>query len=263
MIRLGGTASTSHMDVFRGIKTHFQREGIDLDWVLYSGYDALVDAFVNREIDLAWNGPLSYVKIKRRLNDPCQVLAMRDEDVNFITHFIIHPNSEINTVEDPKGKRFAFGSRGSVQAGLLAYYFLKQEGINPMSDLALCTFHDERQPSAQSDERDVIERVRRGEYDAGAVCQSTLQRLEKEGILRKGSVRILWSSPGYSHCCFTAHSDMDTALSQKITQSFLSMDYGEPVGKAVLDEEGCKAFVPGITEGWEALEIAAEEEGLI
>ena len=263
MIRLGGTASTSHMVGFRGIKTHFETEGIDLDWVLYSDYDALVDAFVNGEIDLAWNGPLSYVKIKRRLNDPCQVVAMRDVDVNFITHFITHPSSDIATVEDLKGKRFAFGSRGSVEAGFLAYYFLKQVGINPRSDLAVCTFHDQRQPGSLSDERDVIERVQKREYDAGAVCQSTLQWLDKEGSLRKDSVRILWSSPGYSHCCFTAHSGMDTTLSRKITEAFVSMDDSDPMGKAVLDEEECRAFVPGITEGWEVLEKVAEEEGLI
>ena len=62
-----------------------------MDWVLYSDYDALVDAFVKREIDIAWNGPLSYVKIKRRLNDSCTVVAMRDVDVNFVTHFITRP----------------------------------------------------------------------------------------------------------------------------------------------------------------------------
>jgi ABC-type phosphate/phosphonate transport system substrate-binding protein len=45
--------------------------GIELDWVLYSDYDALVEAFVRCEIDLAWNAPLAYVKIKRRLQDPC------------------------------------------------------------------------------------------------------------------------------------------------------------------------------------------------
>ena len=71
MLRLGGVASNSYLVGFPAIKEHFQKRGIDLDWVLYSSWDALVDAFVNREIDLAWNGPLAYVKIKRRLNDPC------------------------------------------------------------------------------------------------------------------------------------------------------------------------------------------------
>ena len=95
MVRLGGAASPAYINVFRGLQAHFHRHGIALDWVLYADYDALVDAFVRREIDLAWNGPLAYVKIKRRLQEPCQVVAMRDVDVNLITQFITHPASPI------------------------------------------------------------------------------------------------------------------------------------------------------------------------
>ena len=111
-------------------------------------YDALVEAFVKREIDLAWDAPLAYVRIKRRLQNPCQVVAMRDVDVNFTTHFITHAGSGISTVQDLKGKRLAFGSRGSVQARLLPYYFLQQLGLNPAHDLAVCSFCEEREASA-------------------------------------------------------------------------------------------------------------------
>src|SRR5919197_3614077 len=121
MLRIGGTASPGHITVFRGLKTHFQQQGIALDWVLYSDYDALVEAFVTREVDLAWNGPLAYVKIRRRLQEPCKVVAMRDIDVGFTTHFITQMDSAIQRLEDLKGKRFAFGSQGSVQAGRLAH----------------------------------------------------------------------------------------------------------------------------------------------
>ena len=107
MVRLGGAASPAYISVFRGLQTHFRQHGIDLDWVLYADYDALVEAFVKHEIDLAWNAPLAYVKIKRRLNDPCQVVAMRDVDINFTTHFITHATSGITTVQDLKGKRVA------------------------------------------------------------------------------------------------------------------------------------------------------------
>ncbi len=75
MFKLGGTATSGHMAAFRGLEAHFQRQGIDLDWVLYRNYDALIEAFAKKEIDLAWNGPLSYVKIKRLLGDPCHVVA--------------------------------------------------------------------------------------------------------------------------------------------------------------------------------------------
>ena len=263
MLRLGGAASPAYISVFRGLQTHFRQHGLELDWVLYSDYDALVKAFVNREIDLAWNGPLAYVKIRRQLNDPCQVVAMRDVDVNFTTHFIVSSTSHIQTLRDLKGKRVALGSRRSVQAGLLAYYFLQQAGIDPERDLAACTFYDERRSSTASDERDVIEQVCKGNYDAGAVCQRTLEVMQASGSLDPDSLRRIWSSPGYSHCCFTAHSNMDQDLAQRITQAFVSITAASPAGKAVLNGEACAAFVPGQLDGWDTLEKAAEQEGLI
>ena len=263
MIRLGGAAHAPYIEVFNGLKKHFQRQGIDLDWVLYSDWDALVDAFVNGEVDLAWNGPLSYVKIKRRLQEPCRVVAMRDNDLDVKTVFISHPDSGIDTVEDLMRRRFAFGSRGSVESGVLAHYFLRQVGINPRRDLESCTFYEDRQPSGLAGDRDVIERVRSREYDAGAVSHQSLQKAEEDGGPPEGAVRVFWSSEGYSHCCFTGQSHMDPALSEKITQAFISIDPSDPDGKAVLDGEHCNTLVPGITEGWEILEKAAEEEGLI
>jgi hypothetical protein len=77
------------------------------------------------------------------------------------------------------------------------------------------------------------------------------------------SVRLFWSSPGYSHRRFTAHSDIDPALVQQITQAFVSITADNQAGKAVLDGEACSAFVPGQLEGWDALEAVAEQEGLI
>src|SRR6516225_11796049 len=263
MLRLGGAASPTYISVFRGLQAHFRRHGIELDWMLYSDYDALVEAFVKREIDLAWNAPLAYVKIKRRLQDPCQVVAMRDVDVNFTTHFITHASSGITTIQDLKGKRLALGSRGSMQAGLLPYYFLQQLGLDPTHDLAVCSFYDERQVSADWDERDVVERVARQEYDAGAVSRRTIEVLQAKGIVAPDGVRIIWSGPGYSHCCFTAHSDMDPVLVQKITEAFVAIDARDPAGKAVLEGEACKAFVPGIITGWETLEKAAEEASIL
>ncbi len=38
---------------------------------------------------------------------PCQVVAMRDVDLNLVTRFITQPHSDIITVENLKGKRFA------------------------------------------------------------------------------------------------------------------------------------------------------------
>jgi len=251
------------MEVFQGLETLFRRRGIDLDWVLYSGYDEMVDAFVRGEIDLAWNGPLSYVKIKRQAGDDCRVIAMRDVDVNFTTHFIARADSGILTVEDLKDKSFAFGRRSSVQAGLLAYFFLKDSGIDPRKDLSVNSFYDDRQSQTRSDEQDVVERVSSGEFDAGAVSQRAMESMAEDGTLPREDIRIFWSSPGYSHCCFTSQRALDPALIAEIESAFISVTADDPVGKAVLDGEACSYFVPGMDSGWEMIEKAALAEGLI
>jgi len=264
MLRIGAVAYAPYVvTIFEGIKKHFKRRGLPLDWVLYSNYDALVEAFARREVDLAWNGPLAYVKIRRRMPAGCRVVAMRDMDVNYTTQFITHPASGVQTVEDLRGKRFAFASRGSVQAGLLAYYFLKQAGIHPDKDLASATFAEDRPPGGPSGEAGVVALVQSREYDAGAVSTYALGILREKGRLREDELRVFWTSPSYSHCCFTAHDELEETLAKQITAAFTAMRPDDPDHREVLELEGCKGFVPGTTAGYDILEIAAEEEGLI
>ena len=263
MVRLGGTATIPHLEVFQGLETLFRRRGIALDWVLYSDYDVMAEAFVAGEIDLAWNGPLGYVKIRRRLEQPCQVIAMRDVDIGFTTHFIARAGSGIETVEDLKGRRFAFGRRSSEQAGLVPVYLLKQAGLNLRNDLTAASFYEDRGASTRSDERDVVERVAAGEFDAGAVSQRTMEAMAGEGALPREQVRIFYSSPPYSHCCFTARNGLEPSLAQEIEAAFLSVTGADEVERAVLKGEACNNFVPGIQDGWELIEAVAVAEGLV
>jgi phosphonate transport system substrate-binding protein len=263
MLRIGAVAYAPYVvTIFEGLKRHFHRQGIELDWVLYSNYDALVTAFVTGEVDLAWNGPLAYVKIRRALAEPCRVVAMRDIDVDSTTQFITQRESSIQRLADLRGKRFAFGRRSSVPAGLLAYHYLKEAGLVSDHDL-VCTFHDERSPTERGDEAAVIDLVASGAYDAGAISGNTIATLRAQERFPDDRLRVFWRSPGYSHCCFTAQRRIDDALADKITAAFLAMRYDDPEHRQVLELEHCKAFVPGTTDGFDTLEQAAAAEGLI
>ena len=264
MLKIGGVAYAPYVvTIFEGIKKHFNRQGVPLDWVLYSNYDALVEAFVHREVDLAWNGPLAYVKIRRRMPEGCRVVAMRDMDVNFTTRFITQPDSSVRTLQDLQGKRFAFASRGSVQAGLLAYHFLRQAGIHPEKDLALASFAEERPEGSPAGEAGVVALVQARAFDAGAVSGRTLETMHEKGQLREGDIRVFWASPGYSHCCFTAQRELEETVARQITAAFTAMSLNDPEHRQVLELEGCTGFVPGTAEGYDILEAAALEEGLI
>ena len=147
--------------------------------------------------------------------------------------------------------------------GLLAYSFLKDSGIDPRKDLSVNSFYEDRQSKAKSDEQDVVERVSSGEFDAGAMSQRAMESMTENGALPRDDIRIFWSSPGYSHCCFTSQRDLDPTLATEIESAFLSVTADDPVGKAVLDCEECNHFVRGMEEGWELIENAAITESLI
>ncbi len=263
MIRLGATGSIPHLDLCRGLEAIFRRRGIDFDWLLYAGYDQMVAGFASGEINVAWNGPLSHVKMRRAFGDGAPVIAMRDVDIDFTTNFIVRADSPLRTVEDLPGARFAFGARNSVQAGLLPVHFLKELGINPGRDLASADFYDQRAPVKPSDELDVIARVLNREYDIGAVSGRVLDTLEPDDGVDIAALRVMWTSPGYSHCCFTARPDLPAAEAADFTATLAAVDDGDEAGRAVLKAEACRRLVPGIDDGWDVIEAAALAEGLI
>ena len=105
---------------------------------------------------------------------------------------------------------------------------------------------EERLGGAASDERDVVERVGRREYDAGAVSGRTIEALRADGTLAPEGLRIIWSSPGYSHCCFTAHSDMDPALVEKLPRPLSPLTRGTPPAKRFWRARGAMPSCRGL-----------------
>ena len=263
MIRLGATGSLAHLRLCQALETVFSRNGIEYDWVLYSGYDAMVEAFVRGEINLAWNGPLSHVKMRRAVPDGAPVLVMRDVDAGFTTRFITRADSAIDTVEDLAGARFAFGARNSVEAGLLPVYFLKDMGISPSQSLAAADFHDQRESQHSDDQVDVALQVLNKSYDAGAISARAMTSLGERHGIDAEQLRVFWTSPGYSHCCFTARPELDADEAGRATTALVSVDNSDDAGRAVLEAEACERLVAGVQDGWELVEAAALAEGLI
>src|SRR6185369_8414598 len=109
--------------IWEGIKDYFTARAITMDFILFSNYEAQVDALLDGWIDIAWNTNLAYVKADRRTGGKCGVLAMRDVDVGFTSKIIANTKSGIEKIQDLPGKRFALGSRDSGQAAILPAYF--------------------------------------------------------------------------------------------------------------------------------------------
>ena len=63
VLRIGAVAyDPKVVTIWEGFKAYFHDRGVETDYVLYSTYDAQVDANLSGEVDVAWNSPLAWVK---------------------------------------------------------------------------------------------------------------------------------------------------------------------------------------------------------
>lgn len=255
VVRVGAVAyDPKVVTIWEALKEYFRRREIATDYVLFSNYDAQVEALLAGAIEIAWNTNLAYVKTHRLTNGMCRALAMRDTDVGFTSKLIARVGG-VESLGDLRGKRVAFGSRDSGQAAILPRYFLKLSGLDPDRDFTAVRFdlHIGKHGDTGASEVQVLNAVARGEVDAGAIGDPYWARAVNEGLAGSGKVKAIWTSPPYSHCNFTVRSEADVEQFRPWTAALLSMDYDNPTQRPIMDMEGLKQWVPPSMDGYRSL----------
>jgi ABC-type phosphate/phosphonate transport system substrate-binding protein len=125
VIRIGAVAySPDAVTIFEGIRRHLGRNGMDVDYVLYSNYDALVEALHAGQVDVAWDTPLAHAKYHLRAGGASRTLVMRDVDCGFRSKLIVRRDSGITALSGLAGKTLVLGSREAAEATVLPLHFL-------------------------------------------------------------------------------------------------------------------------------------------
>jgi phosphonate transport system substrate-binding protein len=250
--------------IWDGMREYFREVGPEIDYVLYSNYDRQVQALLDRQIDIAWNTNLAWIKVHRATGGACRALAMRDVDVRFTTVIVARSDSGIASLADVRGKRLALGSADSIQAATLPRYYLKQEGVDADADCTLLRFDLDvgKHGDTGTSELEVLRALRDGQADAGALAESTWNRQVAERRIDTRQARPIWTSPGYCHCNFTALADFAEDQGERWTEALLNMSYDDPRWRSLMDQEGLKRWVradDAILEGYGVLFEAVQQ----
>jgi phosphonate transport system substrate-binding protein len=259
-LKIGAVAyAPKVITIWEGMREYLRDRGLETEYVLYSSYPGLVDALVAGHIDIAWNTPLAYLQARERLGGQCVVLGMRDSDIGFSTVFIARADSPIQSLDDLKGKRFALGSRDSSHAAILPVHFLREAGLDPEKDLKLVRFDADigKHGDTGTSEQDVVRAVMEDSADAGSIGKATWDVFVATGSIDPSTLRVFWTSHGYSHCNFTARVGLAASLAERFTKAIEVMDYNDPRWKWIMNLEGLTRWMPGSTEGYDELEHEA------
>jgi len=101
------------------------------DFVLFTNYEAQVSALLNREIDIAWNGPLAHVMTHELAPNGAVSLGMRDVDCDFRCVVVARNDAGISSAADLTGKRVVTGASDSPQGHIVPLHWLAEQGIVP------------------------------------------------------------------------------------------------------------------------------------
>jgi phosphonate transport system substrate-binding protein len=205
--------------IWEAIKDLFRDRPHPIDFVLFSSYEAQLEALFKKHVDIAWNTNVAWVKAKARSKGTARPLAMRDSDVGFTTKLVTRPGSGIKGPADLKGKTVALGSRDSGQAAILPVHFFSKAGLEEGRDYKSLRFDLDvgKHGDTGTSELEVLKAIREKRADAGAVGDTTWAMLQAGGQIEKGSVEAVWTSPGYCHCNFTALESLDAERAKSFT----------------------------------------------
>ncbi len=150
------------------------RTGIPVDIVIARDYEDHVDKVGNDELDIAYIGPLAYIKVVERYGKK-QLLARLEINGSPTYHGVIavRTDSRIGELSGLKGKRFAFGSSYSTMGHIIPRVTICKTGLK-VKDLAEHAF--------LGNHANVALGILSGEYDAGAMNEMTFHKYEKRGL---------------------------------------------------------------------------------
>jgi len=243
--------------IWDGFRAWFRDQGLDFDYVLYSNYERQVDDLVAGRIHAAWNSPLAWVR-SLRCAPASRALVMRDTDQDLTSVVVVRADSDIATVAGLAGRTVAVGAVDSPQSTLIPLAHLRSADMQVRRFDVGVGLHGDH----IGGERDAARALAAGEVEAACMIDANHLLFVREGTLAPGSTRVLTQTVPYDHCNMTVvDGPVGDAEVERFGRLLLSMSYGDPVVRPLLDLEGLTEWRPGRTTGYQALEAAVDETG--
>lgn len=230
-----------------------QQLGMKVEFVPVSDYAAVVEALASDRLDMAWLGGFTFVQTRLKTGNAIP-LVQREQDEKFTSKYIT-ANPAVKSLQDLKGKTFAFGSVSSTSGSLMPRFFMLKDGIKPeefFSRVAYSGAHDA-----------TVAWVQAGKVDGGVLNASVWDKLVAAGKVDTSKVVVLGTTPPYYDYNWTVRGNLDPALTDKIKAAFLALDPAKPADKAILDLQAATRFIPTKAENYTGIEEAARAAGLL
>ncbi len=218
-------------------------ESVTINLKVSPTYEGGLDDLVEGRVDFTRLGPASYVLGKGRQPE-LSILAMESKKgaKTFNGIICVGIDSDIDSVAQLRGKSFAFGDDQSTIGRYLSQLHLVENGVRA-GDLSRYEYlgrHDK-----------VGIAVGRGEFEAGALKQSTFNKLVKKGV----PIRVLVTFPNVTKP-WVGRAGMDSRIQEALQAALLEMSDAKALKALKVD-----GMLPGTDADYEVIRQSIKENG--
>jgi phosphonate transport system substrate-binding protein len=175
-------------------------------------WEGLAKSLANGETDLALMGPWGYVLANHAANAQVISTILYEGKPEYFAIIVTNPESGIKTVADLKGKRFAFGDKGSTSGYLIPRHFFQTRGIDPDTYFSRVLYTKHQAIQMQ---------VTAGQLDAGADYNRNRNAMIEQGLIKAERSVVIWQSAPLPNDAFAVSEALfrDQALVQRLQQA--------------------------------------------
>ncbi|MFY9075890.1 phosphonate ABC transporter substrate-binding protein [Malaciobacter mytili] len=222
--------STSMKENFSNLTNYLSKQlGIKVELKLAGDYTSVITGMQRNHIDVAYLGPKSYVEAAKRAKAEALVVEVDAQSglAGYNGTIITKKDSGLKTLEDLKGKTWAFTSSQSTSGTLVPSVMFSKKAIDPQKYFSKVIYSGGHEASILS--------VKAGKIDAASTNNLDFNR--GEGIhWSKDDFNIIWTSSLIPGAPIAARSDLPTSLKMALKGALVS--YNDKEGLKKLKNKG-------------------------
>ncbi|HWR58577.1 MAG TPA: phosphate/phosphite/phosphonate ABC transporter substrate-binding protein [Thermodesulfovibrionales bacterium] len=218
-------------------------------------YGNIIDNFISESMDGAFFGSFTYALAHAKMG--VEVLARPERSDGVSTYYgliFVRKDSGIRTVQDMKGKRFAFVDKATTAGYLLPLGYFPKHGVRNykafLKEVYFTGTHE-----------DAINDVLNKKADIGAAKNTVYERIAKENDRITKELLVLEKSLRVPENSLAVRKDLDESLKKKLKETLLAM-HDDPEGKKVLSVFGARRFIETTDNDYAPVLDYAKEVGL-
>ena len=193
--------------------------GMEVEFFYTTDYTALIEAMRAKKIHMAHFTPFAYVLATQKPGlMPIATLGIAGKPSLYHSIIFTNPKTGLKTMADVKKRAkelsLCFADPASTSGHLIPRAYLNSIGLNPDDAFKETIFAGSHAASILS--------VKTGKIDVGcSTSELALNKLIREGVVKKEDLVILWTSPPIVNDAITVRTDLNKDFIKKIQDAYL------------------------------------------